>query len=62
MAKSSLYAERIIIERCGKDSVITLATSEDNKPYVRKVNLFYDNGSFYVLTYDQTAQCWRRWD
>ena len=40
-----------MVERFGKDSVISLATTVDNRPYVRSVNSFYDNGSFYVLTY-----------
>lgn len=51
MEKLSADAERILIERFGKDSVIALATTVDNKPYVRSVNSFYDDGSFYILTY-----------
>ncbi len=51
MAKLSADAEKIMTERFGKDSNIALATTIDNKPYVRNVNSFYDNGSFYVLTY-----------
>ena len=51
MAIFSANAEKIMIERFGKDSIIALATTVDNKPYVRNVNSFYDNGSFYVLTY-----------
>ena len=38
MEKLSREAENIMIERFGKDSIIALATTEDNKPYVRCVN------------------------
>lgn len=51
MEKLSKEAEEILIERFGKDSVIALATTVDNVPYVRYVNAFYDEGAFYVLTY-----------
>ena len=51
MAKLSADTEKIMNERFGKDSIIALATTVDNRPYVRSVNSFYDNGSFYVLTY-----------
>ena len=51
MERLSRDAERIMIERFGRDSIIALATTVDNKPYVRSVNSFYDDGAFYVLTY-----------
>lgn len=51
MKKLSKEAEEILLERFGKDSVIALATTTDNKPYVRNVNSFYYDGAFYVLTY-----------
>ena len=51
MEKLSREAENILIDRFGKDSIIALATTEDDKPYVRSVNSFYESGSFYVLTY-----------
>ena len=51
MEKLSTDTEKIMIERFGKDNIIALATTVDNKPYVRSVNSFYDKGSFYVLTY-----------
>jgi len=51
MEKFSKEAEKILIERFGKDSIIALATTVDNKPYVRSVNSFYDSGAFYILTY-----------
>lgn len=51
MATISAAAEKIMLERFAKDSIIALATTVEHKPYVRNVNAFYDNGSFYVLTY-----------
>ncbi|MBE5947722.1 MAG: pyridoxamine 5'-phosphate oxidase family protein [Lachnospiraceae bacterium] len=51
MEKLSREAEKIVVERFGKDSIIALATTMDGKPYVRSVNSFYDDGAFYVLTY-----------
>lgn len=51
MKKLSAEAEKILLDRFSKDSVIALATTADNRPYVRSVNSFYENGSFYVLTY-----------
>lgn len=51
MEKLSRDAEKIMIERFGRDSIIALATTMDGKPYVRSVNSFYDDGAFYVLTY-----------
>lgn len=51
MERISKEAEMILIERFGKDSIIALATTLDNVPYVRNVNAFYDSGAFYVLTY-----------
>lgn len=35
-------AEKIMIERFGKDSVISLATIENGVPYVRYVNGYYE--------------------
>ena len=44
-------AEKIMTERFGKDTVISLATIKDGVPYVRYVNAFYENGSFYTITF-----------
>ena len=44
-------AEAVLLERFGKDSIISVATTIDNIPYVRNVDAFYEDGSFYVLTY-----------
>lgn len=51
MERLSREAEEILIERFGKDSIIALATSVGETPYVRNVNAFYSDGAFYVLTY-----------
>ncbi len=45
------FAERIMAERFGHDAVIALATVEDGAPYVRYVDAYYEDGSFYVVTY-----------
>lgn len=51
MEKLSKDTEKILNERFGSDSIISLATTVDNIPYVRNVDAFYHDGSFYVLTY-----------
>lgn len=51
MEKLSKEAEAILLERFGKDSLISLATAAENIPYIRTVNAFYRDGAFYVLTY-----------
>ena len=49
MKNISSEAEKIMVERFGKDTVIALATVEDGVPYVRSVNAYYENGAFYVI-------------
>ena len=51
MEKVTKETEEIMIERFGGDSLIALATTVDNIPYVRNVNSYYENRAFYVLTY-----------
>lgn len=51
MRKLGSEAEKIMIERFGKDTVIALATVEQEVPYVRNVNAYYEDGSFYIITY-----------
>lgn len=51
MGTLSHEAERVMIERFGKDTVIALATAVDGVPYVRSVNAYYENGAFYVITH-----------
>lgn len=51
MKKLDKEAEKIMIERFGKDTVIALATIENGIPYARYVNAYYENGAFYIITY-----------
>jgi hypothetical protein len=49
-------AREVLNERFNKDSLISLATSVDNIPYVRTVNAYYEDGVFYVITYALSAK------
>lgn len=49
--KLSDEAKEIMIERFGKDTIISLATANDNIPYVRNVNAYYENGAFYIISH-----------
>ena len=51
MEKRTEEIDAILLERFGKDSIIALATSIDNIPYVRSVDAYYEDGAFYVLTH-----------
>lgn len=51
MEKLTEKAREIMIERFSKDNVMALATTENGVPYVRYVNAYYEDGSFYVITY-----------
>lgn len=44
-------AQEIMKERFGHDTLIGLATIDDNVPNVRAVNAYYENGAFYIITY-----------
>jgi general stress protein 26 len=41
----------ILAERFGHDNEISLATIDGNRPAVRTVNGYYEDGAFYVVTY-----------
>jgi general stress protein 26 len=41
----------IMDERFGHDTLISLATLEGSRPAVRIVNSYYEDGSFYTVTY-----------
>ena len=56
MEKLTKEVEAILLERFGKDSIVALATSIDNIPYVRSVDAFYEDGAFYVLTYGLSSK------
>lgn len=51
MEKLTPTTRELMKERFGHDNLIALATSEDNIPMVRAVNSYYEDGSFYVITY-----------
>ena len=50
----SQEARDIMQERFGHDSLIALATVEDGLPWVRTVNGYSEDGSFYVLVNSTT--------
>ena len=49
--KFPLQAQEIMNDRFRKDSLIGLATMDGSRPTVRAVNSYYEDGSFYVITY-----------
>ena len=49
--KISPKAQEIMNERFHHDSLIALATMDGDKPCVRTVNSYYEDGAFYVITY-----------
>jgi len=51
MENLSKEVETILRERFGKDSLVALATTIGGVPYVRNVNAYYEDGSFFVLTH-----------
>ena len=51
MEKLTEITANIMKERFGKDSIIALATADDNVPYVRTVDAYYEAGAFYIITY-----------
>lgn len=51
MQKLTEKTAKIMNERFGKDNIIALATVENGIPFVRNVDAFYENGSFYIITY-----------
>lgn len=51
MEKLTKETKTIMAERFGKDSLIALATAEENVPHVRTVDAYYEDGAFYVITH-----------
>ncbi|MDR2686418.1 MAG: pyridoxamine 5'-phosphate oxidase family protein [Oscillospiraceae bacterium] len=43
-------AEKILIERFGRDTLVSLATLDGKRPAVRIVNGYYEDGAFYTAT------------
>lgn len=54
--KFPLKAQEIMNERFNHDTLIALATIDEDKPCVRAVNSYYENGSFYVITYARSKK------
>ena len=50
----SLKARKIMAERFGRDTLLSIATVDEGKPYVRIVNSYYENGAFYTVTHGLT--------
>lgn len=51
MEKPTTESKKIMDGRFGRDTVLALATVENGLPQVRDVNAFYEEGSFYCITY-----------
>lgn len=51
MKKFNQEAENVMVRRFGKDTIIALSTTENEVPYVRYVNAYYESGAFYIITY-----------
>lgn len=49
---TSTKALTLMVERFGHDTLISLATLNGSIPSVRTVNSYYENGSFYTITYE----------
>jgi len=44
-------ANKVMTERFGHDCLISVATVDSTRPYVRTVDGYYEDGSFYIVTY-----------
>ena len=51
MEKLTHEVAAILTERFGQDTVIALATQEGDRPSVRKVDGYYEDGAFYIITH-----------
>lgn len=49
-------AIEVMKELFAKDCQFSMATVKDNVPSVRVVDTFYEDGSFYVVTYSKTQK------
>ena len=49
--KIDSQALSVMDERFGNDTLISVATIDGDRPAVRIVNSYYENGSFYTVTY-----------
>lgn len=44
-------ALHILTKRFGRDTLLSVATVENNHPFVRIVDSYYEDGTFYTVTY-----------
>lgn len=51
MKREMEQAMKIMEGRFGCDTLIALATTQGEIPFVRTVNSYYENGAFYVITH-----------
>ncbi len=51
MGKLSKEVAAIMTELFGQDTLVSLATWDGDRPTVRKVDGYYEDGAFYVITY-----------
>ena len=51
MEKLNAHTAELMDRRFGHDNLIAIATECDHTPYVRAVNTYYEDGSFYVITH-----------
>ena len=56
MSQFPVQAQMIMNERFGQDKLISIATSDQNIPYVRAVDSVYRDGCFYVITHAQSSK------
>lgn len=54
--KITAKVQEIMDQRFGCDRLISIATSVDNKPYIRAVNAYYEDGSFYFVTHAKSSK------
>lgn len=51
MDKMNPQAKAIMDERFGHDALISIATLDGDRPSVRTVDSYYEDGAFYTVTY-----------
>jgi general stress protein 26 len=52
MNNDKTEAMKILAEWFGHDTLLSLATTDGGRPSVRIVNSYYEDGSFYIVTYE----------
>jgi uncharacterized pyridoxamine 5'-phosphate oxidase family protein len=49
-------AMAIMVELFSKDCLFALATASENKPSVKMIDTYYEDGAFYVVIYARSAK------